>query len=218
MNTDAQPVDLYTYPRKSLYEFFKTKTYPVFSTTTNIDITLFKKYIDQHQLPFFISFSYLIHCICNKLEPFKLRIINDQLYRFDFLHNSFTIATDKQGAYSFGDVAYNLNFVSYSKQAAACIKANQKNNYIPNNNINKQQCVFITSIPWFSFTSFQHPFDPINGSIPIITLGKYYYNNLQLVMPVAVQVHHALMDGYHVGEFYNFLQNALNNPENFMKG
>jgi chloramphenicol O-acetyltransferase type A len=213
----AQPIDLNTYERLSLYQFFKAKSYPVFATTTPMDITLFKAYTQAHQLPFFVSLSFIVHHIVNELEAFKHRIMDDTLYRFDFLHNSFTIAENNQGAYQFGDVCYNLHYPSYKTQAMQCIADIQQKKYITNPSINKQQCVFITSIPWFSFTSFHHPYDPVYGSVPIITLGKYYANNQQLWMPVALQVHHALMDGYHVGLFYDKLQKALLQPHSFFQ-
>ncbi len=61
---------------------------------------------------------------------------------------------------------------------------------------------FITSIPWFSFTAFTHPYDPVYAFIPIITPGKLIERGETLSMPVAVQVHHGVIDGLHVGRFY----------------
>ena len=38
--------------------------------------------------------------------------------------------------------------------------------------------------------------------VPIITLGKLIERGDTLSMPVAVQVHHGVIDGLHVGRFY----------------
>jgi chloramphenicol O-acetyltransferase type A len=36
-------------------------------------------------------------------------------------------------------------------------------------------------------------------------------------MPISIEVHHALMDGLHVGRYLNRLEEALADPETFIK-
>ena len=37
------------------------------------------------------------------------------------------------------------------------------------------------------------------------------------MMPISVEVHHALMDGLHVGRFFSQLEEALADPLTFVK-
>jgi chloramphenicol O-acetyltransferase type A len=69
---------------------------------------------------------------------------------------------------------------------------------------------FVTNVPWFSFTAFTHPFDQRYASIPILTIGKYFERHGKLLMPLAIQVHHGLVDGIHVGAFYEQVQQLTN--------
>ena len=46
--------------------------------------------------------------------------------------------------------------------------------------------------------------------IPIFTLGKYYEEDGRIVLPLAVQVHHAVCDGFHICRFVNELQELIN--------
>ena len=70
--------------------------------------------------------------------------------------------------------------------------------------------VHITTIPWFSFTALSHPRHfKFRESIPKISFGKFFSENQKLLMPVAVHVHHALIDGYHVGQFFELFQEIL---------
>lgn len=57
------------------------------------------------------------------------------------------------------------------------------------------------------FTSLSHARSfAFPDSVPKISVGKIIPQGDQLLMPVSVHVHHALVDGYHVGQFFEILQ------------
>jgi chloramphenicol O-acetyltransferase type A len=74
--------------------------------------------------------------------------------------------------------------------------------------------LYMTAIPWVSFTSFLHPMrlQP-EDSIPRFVWGKFFEEGELLKMPLGVQGHHALIDGVHVGKFYAEIQDYLQQPE-----
>jgi len=74
--------------------------------------------------------------------------------------------------------------------------------------------LFMTSIPWVSFTGFMHPvkLSPAD-SVPRFAWGKFRGEGQKTVMPLSVQGHHALMDGLHAGLFYEEFQRLSDNPE-----
>lgn len=45
--------------------------------------------------------------------------------------------------------------------------------------------------------------------LPIFTMGKFFYVNEKRMLPLAIQVHHAVCDGYHVGRFIELLQKEI---------
>ena len=47
-------------------------------------------------------------------------------------------------------------------------------------------------------------------SCPKVTFGKLTASDGQKMMPVSVHVHHALMDGFHVGQYLETFQEILN--------
>ena len=72
-------------------------------------------------------------------------------------------------------------------------------------------------ITWISFTSFAHARKPRKeDSVPKIVFGKYTEQNDLIKMPVSVEVHHSLMDGIHVGKFFEFFQVYLHSPEKYL--
>lgn len=75
---------------------------------------------------------------------------------------------------------------------------------LPDNNF----CV--SMIPWTTFEGFnlnlQKGYDYLK---PIFTMGKYYEENGKTHLPLAIQVHHAVCDGFHVCRFVNELQELI---------
>lgn len=65
-------------------------------------------------------------------------------------------------------------------------------------------------IPWFTFTSFNiNVFDDGKYLLPIFTMGKIFDVDGKRMIPLAIQVHHAVCDGYHVGKFLELLQENI---------
>ena len=64
--------------------------------------------------------------------------------------------------------------------------------------------------PWTRFTGFNLNL-PEGGDyfLPIFTAGRYEEQNGRITLPLAVQVHHAVCDGYHAGAFLRALQETL---------
>ncbi len=46
-------------------------------------------------------------------------------------------------------------------------------------------------------------------SNPKVTWGKYFKQDDRVLMPFSVQVHHGLMDGLHVGRYFEMLQRYI---------
>ena len=65
----------------------------------------------------------------------------------------------------------------------------------------------VSMIPWVHFTAFHlnlHHGDQY--LLPIFTLGKYQEKDGRRMLPLAIQVHHAVCDGYHIALFMEKLQ------------
>ena len=62
----------------------------------------------------------------------------------------------------------------------------------------------------FQFTGFNiNVFDEGKFLLPIFTMGKFFERDGKRLLPLAIQVHHAVCDGYHVGVFVEKLQNYV---------
>ena len=69
----------------------------------------------------------------------------------------------------------------------------------------------VSMIPWATFEGFNLNLQKGYCYLtPIFTMGKYYEENGCVTLPLAIQVHHAVCDGFHVCRFINELQELIN--------
>lgn len=203
-------IDLDNYNRRGLFNSFKDRDIPYFSTTCNIEIQNLKKFVKLRNISFFVSFSYIISVSVNRIPQLRHRIIDGELYEFKIVDPGYTVLLDDE-TFSFCDSKFFEDFHTYYEYAIARIE--EVKNRPDQNNADKNHMFFITSIPWFSFTSFVHPYDKLYSSIPIITIGKYFEQGDSWLIPIAIQVHHGVVDGLHVGKYYDCLEKLCKNPE-----
>jgi chloramphenicol O-acetyltransferase type A len=72
--------------------------------------------------------------------------------------------------------------------------------------------VYYSVIPWISFTSFKNATRLDDSqTIPRIVFGKLFTEAGKMKLPHSVEVHHAVMDGIHVGKYFNLLQKKIDN-------
>lgn len=65
----------------------------------------------------------------------------------------------------------------------------------------------ISIIPWVNFTGFNlNIYSDGSYLLPIFTFGKYVKKNDKIIIPLSIQVHHAVCDGFHAGRFFYELQ------------
>lgn len=206
-------IDLENWKRKEHFAFFYKMDYPQYNICMDLDVTNFLAFTKEEGLSFYYSMIYAVTRIANESENFKYRIRDGQVVLHDRVHPSFT-EMDK----SISDDLFKMITVDIEDsivefvQAAVNVNRNQKSYFDPEKLVGRDDLIYITCIPWISFTHLSHTI-LLNkdDAIPRISWGKYYRNDDRILLPFSVQVHHALMDGLHVGKYIENLQNYLDN-------
>ncbi|WP_315081764.1 chloramphenicol acetyltransferase [uncultured Clostridium sp.] len=208
-------IDIENWKRKDHYNFFRQVDYPHFNICGNIDITKFYKHIKENELPFFISILYASTKTANSIKEFKLRIRGDKVIEHETVNPSFTIITEEE-VFSFCRSNYTDNFNEFKTNTLKEIEI-VKNNINIEDEPGQDDLLYITSIPWVSFTNITHPIqmNPVD-SIPRIAWGKYFEEGSNIKLPISVDVHHALVDGLHIGQYFNIIQEILDNPAKYL--
>lgn len=201
--------------RQKHFEFFKAMNHPHFNICANVEITNFIDILQKNQLPFTHSVVFIIAKAAKQIKEFRWRIINGELYECDNITPSFTTYTEVADVFSFCDVPFTDDYHEFIANAKK--KADEMNKNPSFEDSDHQDYLFLSAIPWVSFTMFQHamPFHPTD-SIPRITWGKYFEENGKIKMPISVQAHHAIVDGRHVGLYFQTLESIFTNFNNII--
>lgn len=210
-------IDKTNWSRREQFELYKEFDHPHFSLCAKVEITDFYSYVKKSGLPFTVSLVYLLSRTANELSEFRQRIRGDVVLEHELVHPSYTLMTPGD-LFTFCTVPYVPDFATFAEAAAAII-ADLRQHPTLKDEPGKDDLLFMTAIPWVSFTSFSHPMhlQPAD-SVPRFAWGKYLMEGKRLLMPLDVQVHHALMDGFHVGKYYSLLQDFLDSPETVLAG
>jgi chloramphenicol O-acetyltransferase type A len=207
-----QTMDMETWPRRKHFEFFTSFEQPHFGMSANVDITDFHRLIKDRDYSINAAIIYIISRAANEIPEFRQRIRGKQVVEHEIVHPSPTIPTDDD-LFSFCLIEYSEDFESFSKRATKAIAA-AKTQPTLEDEPGQDNLLFMSAIPWVSFTSFKHPMHlQPTDSFPRFAWGKFFEENGMLKMPLAVQAHHAMMDGLHVGKYYAVFQELLDHPD-----
>lgn len=205
-------IDKESWPRAGHFMKFKSFDHPHFSMCANVDLTNFYPAVKQGGYSLNISIVYVLSRAANAIPEFRHRIRGDQVIEHELVHPSTTILT-KDDLFSFCTLEYQEDYNEFANLAQERI-AHLLEHPTLEDEPEQDDLLFMTAIPWVSFTSFIHPMHlhPAD-SVPRLSWGKFFEEGNILKMPLDVQVHHALMDGVHVGRFYEAVQAYLSEPE-----
>jgi chloramphenicol O-acetyltransferase type A len=205
-------IDLDTWPRRDHFRLFKTFNHPHFSMCVNVDVTAFYPFVKQKGYSFTVSIVYVISRASNAIPEFRYRIRGEQVVEHEIVNPSFTILV-AEDLFSFCSIEYVEDFSKFVQRAAANI-AHVKEHPTLANETKMDNMLYMSAIPWVSFTSFMHPMQlHPEDSVPRFAWGKIFQEGEKSKMPLGVQGHHAVMDGIHMGRFYEKVQNDLFQPE-----
>ena len=72
--------------------------------------------------------------------------------------------------------------------------------------------VHCSTMPWVSFTGMKHARkgDEASKGIPKIVFGGLFNEGNVKKIPFSVEVHHALLDGFHVSMLFRNMQQFIN--------
>lgn len=201
-------IDQSSWKRAQHFQFFQHMDYPQYNICMELDITNFLAVVKEKKLPFYYAMTYASTYVANEIEEFRYRIRENQVVLHEQIHPSFTEITP--GEELFKIVTLNLPNSMEEFISAAKTKASGQTEYFPFEELSRDDLVYITCIPWISFTHLSHTINlRKEDAVPRISWGKYYKSGDKMLLPFSVQVNHSLVDGLQVGRYVEKLQNYL---------
>lgn len=186
---------------------FRNSVEPAFCVTFEADVTGFKNMIKGKGLSFTLAF---VHAVCkcaNEVEALRYRFLDDKIVLYDRIDTAFTYLNKDTGLFKVVNVPFVEDLEEYVRIAGKTAEEQKEYFTGPLGN-DVFQC---SPMPWVTYTHISHTNSgKKDNATPLFDWGKYYEKDGRVMMPVSIQAHHSFVDGLHIGQFADALQNYLN--------
>lgn len=200
-------IDLNNYKRKEYFNHF-TKDIPcTYSITCKIDVSNIK----SKNYKFYPSCIFAVTSAVNIYEEFRTAYNSQhELVVYNEMVPCYTVLNSNTETFFNLWTPYNSNLQEFIKSYNEDIEK-YKNSTVLNPKENMPENIFpISALPLLHFEGFNlNLLKGYDYLLPIFTFGKYENINGRFIMPVSVQVHHGVCDGYHVSRFITTLQEII---------
>lgn len=201
-------IDFATWKRKEYYEHYLKIVPCTYSTTVNLDITNLKGF------KLYPTILWLLTKTINQIPEFRTALTPEGVGIYSNLLPAYTIFNQDTKQFNTIWTEFNEDYQLFLKAYEHDVKTYGNTTALEPKQNRPYNSFDVSMIPWFTFTSLN--LNIYNGGqylLPIFTLGKYFEENNKRIIPLAIQVHHAVCDGYHVGLFVTTLQKLIDNFE-----
>lgn len=208
---DFIKIDKEKWQRKKVFELYSKDVPCTYSMTINLDITGLKNKIEIKQLKFFPVILYGLSKFVNKYKEFRMDLNEDgELGYYDKINPIFTVFEEAQEQFYQVWIKYDDDFEVFYQNYLLDMK-NYQQQEIKSSKLLLEKNVFnVSCVPWVSFTGFNlNLAKGYDYYLPIFTIGKYFEQGEKILLPLAIQVHHGVCDGFHLSRFINDLQEWL---------
>lgn len=207
-----QTIDLETWPRKAHYEHFRTFDCPRWDLCGEIDLTVFSARCKAEGLSVHHALIHAVTESVHAVEAFRYRIRGDKVVLHERLHTRFTDMDKGSELFKLVTVDFRDDRHEYVAAAQAHAAA-QTEPFPPESKEKRDDLVYLTCVPWLSFTRISHAWDLAKDDcVPRIAWGKFVVKDGRTTTPFAVEAHHAFVDGLHMARLFEDLQARLDTP------
>lgn len=198
-------IDLENYPRRSHYEYFKGLAYPYVGVTANVEVTKLVEYAKSQKGSAFLACLWAAAQAANAVPELRQRMVKDTIVEYDHCDTAHTVALpDHTFCNCRTDCRMALaDFLSYGAQ---CQQEAAKTPGFAATQSDETGLIFLSCVPWITFTQVIQPSPIPADSNPRIVFGKFFPEGEKKMMPLHIQCNHALVDGYHLAQFYEAFQ------------
>ena len=183
-----QVMDLNTWSRGDLFRFYMDRMRLVMSLTVDVDVTPLVEFGKREGLKFYPTMIWTVSKTVNS-------------------HDEFKYGWDERGRL----IRWETISPSYAEFHARFLRDRERYRTLravvehqPPNHFD------VSCLPWVRYRHFDvHVFDEGAFLAPVITWGKYEREGGRLRMPLTMNIHHAVADGFHLSRFFKEVQELI---------
>jgi chloramphenicol O-acetyltransferase type A len=202
-------IDIDTWDRKEYFNQYVGTDFPYINVGANLDITNLLAFCRKRDLPSYLTMVFCAHHVALQIKNFKYRIKDGRPILNEIIHASFTHLPRGRDLFVNVTPEFTDEMLGFLKNAREAI-VRQGTDLGLRFLRGRFDVIGYSAIPWIQYTHFIRSIAKMGvDSNPKVTWGKYFKQEDRVLMPFSVQVHHGLMDGLHVGRYFEMLQRHI---------
>ncbi len=205
----AVEVDLATWARADQFRFFRGYEKPHYAVTSRVDVSRLMARRVEASLPVYRTCVWAIGAGIHAVPELTMRFRGDRVVRHDRVELSATVPL-ADGNFRYGYLPFHADRVVFDAEAARIIAAVAAGGALNANDGSRDDLAYLSCMPWLDYTSLNNALPHADDCIPRVSWGKIVDEGAgRHRMAMTIEVHHALVDGRQVGDFFAAVQAAL---------
>ena len=198
-------IDMENHPRRTHFEYFGSLAYPYMGMTANVDVTNLIRFAKEKGGSTFHAVLWAAAKAANAVPELRQRIVDGKILEYDHCNVGYTVALEDR-TFCNCYVESRMSMEEFFVDAKRRQEEAKKHPGFVNPDEDETGLIFTSCVPWVAFTQCVQPVPIPADCNPRIVFGKYIKEGERTLMPLHIQCNHALVDGWHIGEFYRIFQ------------
>lgn len=199
-------IDMNEWDRGRLFEAYIERMRVVMSLTADVNVAPMLNFTKTNGLKFYPAMIWAVSKTVNARDEFKYGWNErGKLIKWDFVSPSYAEfhKDDEKCMKTVTEYSDDL-FDFHERFLKDREKYKNSRGFVANRPPNFFD---VSCLPWLRYRSFDmHVFDDGKFLAPVVTWGKYERDGGRCLMPLTMNIHHAVADGFHLARFFIELQ------------
>ena len=203
-------IDLNNWSRAELFNMYIENMRIVMSLTVETDVTQLIRFTKKNSLKFYPCMVWIVSKIVNCHDEFKYGWDSSgNLIRWNCVFPSYVNFSKEDESFTKLVTPFSEDIFSFYSDVI-----NDREKYRKVRGIAKNQppnFFDVSCLPWVHYSHFDlHVFDEGKYLAPVITWGQFKPDGDRVTLPLTMNIHHAVADGFHLSRFFCEVQTLIN--------
>lgn len=202
-------IDLASWPRAETFRLFRSFDRPHYAITSRIDVTRLVAELKPAGVSPYRACIHAIGAGIHAVPAFRTRFRGDTVVEHDRVVLSMTVPL-QDGSYGYGYVPFEPEWPVFDPLCEKEIAEVAARGGLGANEGFRDDVAYLSCLPWLDYTSLTNAMPGPDECIPRVSWGRFAEDgNGRHSVAMTTEVHHALVDGRHVGLFFEAVQAAV---------
>ena len=203
-------IDRANWKREAYFRHYHDEAPCFYSMTVSLDVTRLR----EAGLKLYPAMLYALSAAVNSHAEFRTAMVGGEVGVYDALWPCYTVFHPQTETFSNLWTPYRADYAGFLADYEEDLRLYGKlEGFMPKPEA-PEGLFTVSMLPWATFEGFHLDLPRGNDYLlPIFTMGRMHAREGRTLLPLAVQVHHAVCDGFHACRLVREAQEMLNAPE-----